>query len=358
MSPRYRTKLVLKLFPSIPRAVFGGTKLTELLERHLFYREFTFSPWKLAFLAVALAALATWSVASLGLAWHAVHRTEGLQASLAAREAAVAEERQALNAARRDYYLLLSRLEPLNDKVDELADFSQRLAIVAGVGGLGEQLGSTAEQRRLELRLTEGEVAALDARFDRLGSFVAQQESELARTPSISPLKDTFVPTDRFGYRVSRFLRQQRARGSGGTGDRQFHAGLDLAAPIGTPIHATADGTVHFAARIPARQNPSAAYYGNFVVLEHGNGVRTVYAHCDRLNVQAGDEVQRGEVIAWVGNTGRSTGPHLHYEVVVNGRPVDPELFVLDVDIPDRRVRVDFQDHSLLVDEVDRLLGH
>jgi murein DD-endopeptidase MepM/ murein hydrolase activator NlpD len=99
------------------------------------------------------------------------------------------------------------------------------------------------------------------------------------------------------------------------------------------------------------------ALYGKFVVLDHGNGTRTVYAHCDRLNVAAGEEVRRGDVIAWVGNTGRSTGPHLHYEVVVNGRPVDPELFILDVAIPKRRVRVDFDSTSLLVEEVDKIMG-
>lgn len=353
MGNRSSAKMVLKLFPSVPRGVFGSKRLTQWLESKLFYREFKFSPWKLTFVATVGALLAVWSVGALVLAWHATSRAEALRAELVGAESRLAERTVDLNAAQRDYYLLLSRLSPLSNKIDRLGEFSQKLGIVAGIDSLAEELGAPLSGAEVDLTLSEEQVAELERRFDLIGSYVASQELELRRTPSIAPVSREFVPTDRFGYRV---LRHSTGEAWGGR-DRKFHAGLDLAAPTGTPIVAPADGTVHFSGRVPRKQSPRVANYGNFVVLDHGNGTRTVFAHCDRLNVAAGDEVRRGDVIAWVGNTGRSTGPHLHYEVVVNGRPVDPELFILDVAIPKRRVRVDFDSPSLLIEEVDKILG-
>lgn len=353
MANRPRAKLVLKLFPSVPRGVFGSGRLTRWLEGRLFYREFRFSPWKLAFLAFVAAGLACWAVLSLALSWHAAVHADSLRAELEAREAQLDERRQELNAAQRDYYLLLSRLSPLSEKIDRLGEFSQKLGVVAGIDSLAQELGAPVSGVEVDLSLSEEQVAELQRRFELIGSYVASQELELRRTPSISPVKEGFVPTDRFGYRV---LRHAAGEAWGGN-NRSFHAGLDLAAPIGTPIHAPADGVVHFAGRVPRKQSPRVAAYGNFVVLDHGTGTRTVFAHCDRLNVAAGEEVRRGDLIGWVGNTGRSTGPHLHYEVVVNGRPVDPELFIMDIEIPKRRVRVDFDSPSPLIEEVDRILG-
>jgi murein DD-endopeptidase MepM/ murein hydrolase activator NlpD len=356
MSSRYRTKIVLKLFPSVPKGAFGGKRTTAFLEKHVFYREFEVEPRRLTLGACLVGTLALWSALSLGFYAHALFRAEGIRSELARTETRADDRQVALNAARRDYFLLLSRLQPMNEKVDELGSFAGKLATVAGVENLAASLGAPIEERNTNLALAAREIAVLDQRFERVGSFLETQEHALAHAPSISPLKDSFVPTDRFGYRTNRFTRQPGHEGTGGN-DRQFHAGLDLAAPVGTPIHATADGTVHFAGRVPAKQNPRAAMYGNFVVIDHGNGVRTVYGHCDQLDVEAGEEVRRGQLVAWVGNTGRSTGPHLHYEVVVNGRPMDPEMFVLDVTIPDRRVHVAFDEGSVLIDEVEKLLG-
>ncbi len=353
MGNRSRTKMVLKLFPSVPSAVFGSKRLTHWLESCLFYREFKFSPWKLSFLAIVGVLLAVWSIGALGLAWHAGSRAESLRAELAGVEDELAESNLELSAAQRDYYLLLSRLSPLSTKIDQLGKFSQTLGIVAGIDSLAEEMGAPLSGVEVDLTLSEEQVAELERRFELIGSYVASTDLELRRTPSISPVSIDFVPTDRFGYRI---LRHSTGEAWGGR-DRKFHAGLDLAAPTGTPIVAPADGVVHFSGRVPRKQSPRVANYGNFVVLDHGNGTRTVFAHCDRLNVGSGEEVRRGDVIAWVGNTGRSTGPHLHYEVVVNGRPVDPELFILDVAIPKRRVRVDFDSPSHIIDEVDKILG-
>jgi murein DD-endopeptidase MepM/ murein hydrolase activator NlpD len=131
----------------------------------------------------------------------------------------------------------------------------------------------------------------------------------LAITPSIWPVEG-FV-TSRFGYRVSPV-----------SGRRDFHKGLDISARIGTPIVAPAAGTVSFAGEDGA--------YGNSVRIQHGGGVITGYAHMQRLAVKEGQSVRRGTVIGNVGNSGRSTGPHLHYEVVINGVPVNPMRYILN----------------------------
>jgi len=100
------------------------------------------------------------------------------------------------------------------------------------------------------------------------------------------------------------------------TGQRRMHAGQDIAAPTGTPIRAAQAGTVAFAG--------VRGGYGNLVVIEHPDGTETRYAHASRLDVRAGDRVERGAVVAAVGSTGQSTGPHLHFEVRRGGEPVDP----------------------------------
>ncbi len=96
-----------------------------------------------------------------------------------------------------------------------------------------------------------------------------------------------------------------------------MHAGLDFAAPIGTPIYATADGKVE-------KAEFSATGYGNHVVIDNGYGYETLFGHMVRIKARVGEAVKRGQVIGWVGSTGKSTGPHCHYEVHKNGIPVDP----------------------------------
>lgn len=131
----------------------------------------------------------------------------------------------------------------------------------------------------------------------------------LAATPSIWPV--TGFVSSSFGGRRSPF-------GRGG----QFHKGLDISNRVGTPIVAPAEGTVIMAGRDGA--------YGNSVEIDHGGGIITKYAHMQRAMVQPGQWVRRGEVIGHVGMTGRTTGPHLHYEVRLNGAPVNPMRYILE----------------------------
>ena len=136
-----------------------------------------------------------------------------------------------------------------------------------------------------------------------------QQKDLLSSTPSIWPAQG-WVSSD-FGYRSSPF-----------TGQREFHKGRDISAPEGTPIYAPASGKVTFTGRDGG--------YGITMVIDHGRGITTRYAHLQRYIADEDTKVSRGELIGYVGNTGRSTGPHLHYEVRVNNMPVNPKRYILN----------------------------
>jgi murein DD-endopeptidase MepM/ murein hydrolase activator NlpD len=135
------------------------------------------------------------------------------------------------------------------------------------------------------------------------------KSEKLASTPSVWPAKGWV--TSGFGRRISPF-----------TGKPQAHNGLDIAAERGTAILAPARGRVIYA----GRKGP----LGKTVKIDHGYGIRTVYGHCDEIHVKVGQRVERGQWIAAIGSTGRSTGPHLHYAVQVAGRAVDPRKYILD----------------------------
>lgn len=150
-----------------------------------------------------------------------------------------------------------------------------------------------------------------DPRFRRLGASLARMavlERGLAGIPQVSPANDDFISSG-FGYRADPF-----------TGGAAFHAGLDFKGPIGTPIYAAAKGVVRFAG---VKQG-----YGNCLEIDHGNGLTTRYAHMSRFGARVGQQVVAGNVIGAIGSTGRSTGPHLHFEVRINDRPVNPRPFL------------------------------
>jgi len=154
--------------------------------------------------------------------------------------------------------------------------------------------------------------------------FELQHGDQVALTPSICPLTGRdFVLTSPFGMRRNPFTKAA-----------DFHAGLDLAAPPGTPVHATAAGTVVFAGRYDLRQSVGWWRYGNLVILRHGDRFVSLYGHLQEVKVRRGQRVEQGEEIATVGNTGWSTSPHLHYEVRRRDdgdyRPIDPRIYILD----------------------------
>ncbi|MEO6093204.1 MAG: M23 family metallopeptidase [Novosphingobium sp.] len=136
------------------------------------------------------------------------------------------------------------------------------------------------------------------------GTFGGVISAMKSAIPSRTPLQGVHMTSD-FGMRVHPIL-----------GGMRRHAGVDLAAPVGTPVYATADGVVGKAEWFGG--------YGLFVALEHGASLETRYGHMSRLNVAAGQSIHKGDIVGFVGTTGRSTGPHLHYEVRVAGAPVNP----------------------------------
>ena len=147
--------------------------------------------------------------------------------------------------------------------------------------------------------------------YNEVDELVKNKEQLLAHTPAIQPVsnKDLSRIASGFGSRIDPVYKTVK-----------FHYGLDFAAPQGTPIYATADGTVTTA-------GSTGNGYGNHVVINNGYGYETLFGHMVRVKVSAGQTIKRGEVIGWVGSTGKSTGPHCHYEVHKNGEKIDPIYF-------------------------------
>ncbi len=172
-------------------------------------------------------------------------------------------------------------------------------------------LNDKAAQGGPLLTLATSADGSIDPRFQRFGLSVARMdvlERSVARLPQVLPASLEYISSG-FGFRVDPF-----------TGAGAFHPGLDFRGPIGAPIYAAARGTVSFVGQ--------RSGYGNCVEIDHGNGLITRYAHMSGFRTTIGKAVQPGEVIGLIGSTGRSTGPHLHFEVRIHDRPVNPRPFL------------------------------
>jgi murein DD-endopeptidase MepM/ murein hydrolase activator NlpD len=184
-----------------------------------------------------------------------------------------------------------------------------------GVGGQMPSQFSNQSPTVIQAQETEIELDKLlrQTRFEResfnqIYADLHDKKKILDHTPSIQPT--TGYLSRGFGIKIDPF-----------TGTRQPHLGIDLAADIGTPVYATADGRVSFVGRDPG--------LGKMIRINHLSGYSTVYAHLSQVKVKRGEHVKRGEVIGEVGNTGYSTGPHLHYEVHFLGQPKNPLNYIL-----------------------------
>ena len=228
--------------------------------------------------------------------------------------------------------IFAKEIEHLKKQVKNLAALEDQVRLIAdiqkpgdssgliGIGGLPEndldqdipldsRNGTLIREMHEQLGQTQTAAGRKVLDFEDLIGKLEKKKNLLAATPSIRPVEGWI--TSKFGYRKSPF-----------TGRRSFHSGLDISNRPGTKIIATADGVVTYAAR--------KMYLGNLVVVDHGYGKVTRYGHCKKILVKQGQKVKRGENIALVGNTGQSTGPHLHYEVRINGAPVNPLKYILN----------------------------
>jgi Peptidase family M23 len=223
-------------------------------------------------------------------------------------------------------------INKLKHKLIALKAFEEKLRIVAdvdpplhrdsrfGIGGsMPEDLDPgfipPGDHRMLNDKIQK-QIASFHAssedqrhRFETLFNGIEQKLTLLASTPSIRPTRGYI--SSGFGYRASPF-----------TGKKEFHRGLDLATRTGTPVVAPADGIVAFTGR--------KGVLGQSVVIDHGHGMVTRYGHLHTILARTGDRVKRGDDIARVGSSGRSTGPHLHYEVSIDGMPVNPVRYILN----------------------------
>ncbi len=224
------------------------------------------------------------------------------------------------------------KIGTLKSDIIALQEFEKKIRVIAnverpadqdGVFGIG---GSMPEDLDTSLPLTEKHNSLLrqmhahvehlhdasavqkDA-FEELHKYLQSQKSLLASTPAIQPT--TGWLSSGFGYRISPF-----------TGLKEFHQGIDIATRMGTTIIAPADGTVTFTG--------AKGGLGKCMVIKHGYGMVTRYGHLKKYLVKPGDRVKRGDKIALVGDSGRSTAPHLHYEVHLNGIPVNPVKYILN----------------------------
>nr|NIQ03361.1 peptidoglycan DD-metalloendopeptidase family protein [Nitrospinaceae bacterium]NIR57256.1 peptidoglycan DD-metalloendopeptidase family protein [Nitrospinaceae bacterium]NIS87704.1 peptidoglycan DD-metalloendopeptidase family protein [Nitrospinaceae bacterium]NIT84570.1 peptidoglycan DD-metalloendopeptidase family protein [Nitrospinaceae bacterium]NIU46756.1 peptidoglycan DD-metalloendopeptidase family protein [Nitrospinaceae bacterium] len=224
----------------------------------------------------------------------------------------------------RSFETEMARLESFEKKLRIITAFEnspksgQESLGVGGPYGLSSHSFSTSLEKETQsmldrlsgdLNILTNQIKMRQFSFQELDEYLKNQQSLLASTPSIWPTRGWV--TSGFGYRKSPF-----------TGIPEKHEGLDIAARMGSEIRATADGMVV----LSGRENG----YGNMVEVDHGYGVMTRYGHNSKNLVNVGDKIKRGQVIALVGNTGRSTGPHVHYEVLVNGIPVSPRNYILE----------------------------
>ena len=188
-----------------------------------------------------------------------------------------------------------------------------------GIGGVRLSTANIADDHRKKL---ESKISSLQTDLDQLSrkiklelksyvdiyDRVTQNSNHLSSVPSISPVTDGYL-NSRFGYRKDPF-----------TGKSRFHYGQDFAVNTGTPIYAPADGVVKFSGR--------EGGFGKVIKLDHGMGYRTIYAHLSKISVKRGQKIDRGQLIGKSGNSGRSDGPHLHYEIHRNGQAQNPLNYI------------------------------
>ncbi|MBK6381689.1 MAG: M23 family metallopeptidase [Chitinophagaceae bacterium] len=226
--------------------------------------------------------------------------------TLAAKTKTLQQQMAELEKRDNDVYRSIFEANPLSDSARTKAiEKSKEIAKLnlKSDDELGKEIAKT-------LNNITSRIAYQFQSYDAIEKLIKNQEAKLASIPAIQPVSNKQLDriASGFGMRIHPIY-----------GIAKMHSGLDFTAPQGTPIYATGDGIVTTAG--------IGTGTGNHVIINHGYGYETEYMHMVRIKATAGKSVKRGEVIGWVGSTGASTGPHCHYEVHINGNPVDPVYF-------------------------------
>jgi murein DD-endopeptidase MepM/ murein hydrolase activator NlpD len=247
-------------------------------------------------------------------------------------ELKLSSQTEEITSQRKQLQQFAGEINALKSKLLALNEFENKIRIIAniektadqdglfGIGGsipedidagvpLAEKHNSLIREMHEKTDQIQMATEKQSASFGTLLNYLEDQINLLASTPAIRPA--TGWETSGFGYRISPF-----------TGLREFHKGLDIANRQGSPIIATADGIVSYVGY--------KGLLGKTLVIDHGHGMMTRFGHAHEILVEAGDVVKRGDKIATIGSTGRSTGSHLHYEVLLNGIRVNPEKYILN----------------------------
>lgn len=291
-------------------------------------REFTISKFQVACLVV-LPILILSAIAYTGYDYVRLKKTSFENDLLCKR---IENQDSEIKLQRSQFQALASEINLLKDSVAVLSTFEDKVRIIAdiqkssdaigffGIGGISREdidpdiplsqrhnsLLREMHQQTNQITLS-AQKQKLD--FEELLTILNKKRNILASTPSIRPVNGLI--TSEFGYRTSPF-----------TGGKEFHSGLDIANKKGKKIIATANGLVSYASE--------KMLIGKMVMIDHGHGTVTKFGHLDKIFVKKGETVKRGDVIGLMGNSGRSTGPHVHYEVRINGTPVNPEKYILN----------------------------
>ena len=208
----------------------------------------------------------------------------------------------------------------IHHRLEVISDKTKVLSTIAGVKpvetrGMGDISGDRYNNETLdrELPMDNMKINDISSTLDKVEKSFNELNETLDWTPSIWPLISTEQGriTSSLGYRRDPF-----------TGKRTYHSGIDISAELGTPIIAPANGVVKKAQKIGG--------LGNLIEIDHGRKFITRYGHLSRFTVKKNDRINRGDIIGYLGNTGRSTGPHLHYEVIYNGKEVNPKDYILN----------------------------
>lgn len=252
--------------------------------------------------------------------------------------------RQQLSMMRDQYHTLTGRLYQLETQLHELQTRDNQIyRAIFAADPIPDSLRSRQQARMTEMDMLDGlsnaqlihnaslliqdiehRVHVQNRSYAELDSLVKIKQRLLASIPAIEPIPDQDVNriASGFGYRIDPIYKT-----------RKFHPGIDFAASEGTPVYCTGDGRVEWSGM-------DDSGYGVHVIIKHGFGYETLYAHLEKALVKKGQQVKRGQIIGYVGSTGKSTGPHCHYEVIRNGVKVNPVYFFYNDITPQQYERI------------------